>query len=71
MSLYALIGSYVMDAMGQEIVAVNIPGVFLQGDWSQDEHSEYIMFEGIMVDMTCEINLAFPDMIVWSKDDKK
>ena len=53
------------------MITVNISGAFLQGDWSQDEHPGYIMFEGIMVDMICEIDLSYHDKIIWSKDRKK
>ena len=50
-------GSCVMDAMNDwAVITVDIPGVFLQGDWPQDEYPAYIMFEGLMVDMICEIN---------------
>ena len=56
-SLYALMGSCVMNAMDKrKLIAVIIPSVFLQGGWPQDEYPGYIMFEGIMVDMICKIN---------------
>ena len=72
MSLYALMGLCVMDAMeGRKVITVDIPGAFLQGDFPQDEHPDYIMFEGIMVDMICEINPTYIDKIIWSKDNKK
>ena len=65
-------GSCLMDAMdGRKVITVDIPGAFLQGDWPQDEHPGYIMFEGIMVDMICEINPSYYDKIIWSKDCKK
>ena len=71
-SLYALMGSCVMDAMDRrKVITVNIPGAFLQGYLPQDEHPGYIMFKGIMVDMICEINPAYHDKIIWSKDNKK
>ena len=54
-SLYSLMGSCLKDAMDGRVITVNIPGAFLQGNWSQDDHPGYIMFEGIMVDMICEI----------------
>ena len=64
-SLYALMGSCLMDAMDdRKVITVDIPGVFLQGNWPQDEHPGYIMFEGIMVDMICEINPSFHGMIM-------
>ena len=54
-SLYTLMGSCVMDTIngmdGRKVITVNIPGAFLQGNWPQDVHPGYIMFEGIMVDM--------------------
>ena len=37
----------------------------------QEEHPGYIMFEGIMVDMICEIDTAYHDQIIWRKDCKK
>ena len=40
----------------RKVIAVDIPGAFLQGDWPQGKHPGYIMFEGIMMEMICEIN---------------
>ena len=58
-------GSCVMDAMNErKVITVDTPGAFLQGDWPQYRYSGYIMFEGIMVDMICEINPSFNDMII-------
>ena len=52
--------SCVMDALDdRKIITVDIPGAFLQGEWPQDEHPGYIMFEGIMVDMICEIDPSY------------
>ena len=48
--------SCLMDAVDdRKVITVDIPGAFLHGDWPQDEHPGYIMFEGIMVDMLCKI----------------
>ena len=56
----------------RKVITVDLPGAFLQGDWPQDEHPGYIMFKGIMVDMICEIDPAYHDMIIlWSKSRKK
>ena len=45
-SLYALMGSCVMDAIeGRKVITVDIPGAFLQGDWPQHEHPGYIRFD--------------------------
>ena len=71
-SLYALMGSCLIDAMdSRKVITVDIPGAFLQGDWPQDEHPGYIMIEGIMVNMICEIDPSYHNKIIWSKDRKK
>ena len=71
-SLYAPMGSCLMDAIdGRKVITFDIPGAFLQGDWPQDEHPGYIMFEGIMVEMFCEIDPSYYDKIIWSKDSRK
>ena len=50
-------GSCVMDALdNRKMITVDISGGFLQGDWPKDEHPGNIMFEGIMVDIICEID---------------
>ena len=71
-SLYALMGSCVMDALDdRKVITVDIPGAFLQGDWPQDKHPGYIMFEDIMVEMICEIDPSYHKNVIWSKDHKK
>ena len=58
-------GSCLMDAVDErKVTTVNIPDAFLQGNWPQDEHPVYIMFEGIMVDMTCKINPSYHDKFI-------
>ena len=53
-----------MDAMDdQAIITINIPESFLQGGWPQNEHPAYIMFEDLMVDMICEIDLFCFDKV--------
>ena len=65
-------GSCLMDAIDKrKVITVNIPGTFLQGNWLEDELPGYIMFEGIMADITCEINPSYQDKIIWSKDRKR
>ena len=72
MSIYAFMGSYVMNALDyRKVITVDIPGVFLQCDWSQDEHPEYIIFEDIMVNIICKIYSSYYKNIIWSKDCKK
>ena len=62
-------GSYIIDTMDERrVITANIPSAFLQGDWPQGKHSEFIMFERIMVDMICEVNPSFHNMVIWSKD---
>ena len=64
-SLYALMGSCVMDALDiRKVITVDIPGAFLQGDWPQDEHPGYIMFGGDMVGMICEVDLSYHKNII-------
>ena len=71
-SLYALMSSCVMNALdNRKVITVDIPGAFLQGDWPQDEHPGYIMFEGIMVEIICEIDPSYHMNVIWSKDHKK
>ena len=59
-SLYTLMASCVMDALDdRKTITVDIPGACLQGEWPQDEHPGYIMFEGIMVGVICEIDPSY------------
>ena len=51
-----------MDALdGRKVIMVDIPGAFLQGDWPQDKHPGYIMFEGIMVKIIYKIDPSSPN----------
>ena len=71
-SLDALMGLCLMDAMDKrKVITVDIPGVFLQGDWPQDEHPGYIMFEGTMVDMIYKIDSSYHDKVIQGKDSKR
>ena len=64
-SLYALMGSCVMDTLeNRKVITVDIPGVFLQEYWPQDKHPGYIMFEGIMVEMICEIDPSYHKNVI-------
>lgn len=63
--------SCVMDALDKRnVITVDIPGEFLQGDWPQGEHPGYIKFTGVMVDMMCEIDPSYCDKVVWSHDGR-
>ena len=46
-----------MDAPdNRQLITMEIPGAFLQGDCPQNKHSGYIIFEGIMMEMICNID---------------
>ena len=71
-SLYVLLGSCVMDALDdRKVIIVDVPDYFLQWDWPQDEHPGYIMLEGIMVEMICEIDPSYYKNVIWSEGCKK
>ena len=55
----------------RKVITVDIPGTFLQVDWPQDKHLGYITFEGIMVEIICEIDPSYYNKIIWSKKRKK
>ena len=70
-SLYALMDSCVMDALDdKKVITVDIHGAFLREDWPQDKHPGYKMFEGIMIEMICEIDPLYHKNVIWSKDCK-
>ena len=61
-----------MDEMNnRKVITVDIPGIFLQGNWTQDKYPGYIMFEGIMMEMICEIDPSYYNKIIRSKGHKK
>ena len=63
----ALFASCLVDAIEKRAVAIcDIPGAFLQADWPQDEPC-YIRFEGIMVDMICQIEPKYLDNVKHNK----
>ena len=65
-------GSCVMDVLNdRKVITVNISGAFLQGEWSQDKYPGYIMFEGVMVEIICEIDLSYHKNNIWNKICKK
>ena len=58
-SIYVLFISCAMYAMeGRQVVTCDIPGVFLQADWPEDNDC-YLKFEGLMVDMICDIDPSY------------
>ena len=55
-SIHTLFGSCVIDALdNQSVITIDTPGAFLHGIWLQDQHPGYLKFEGVMVDMYCQI----------------
>ena len=65
-SIYALFGSCVTDALDERsVITIDIPGVFLQGLWPQDQHPGYLKFEGVMVDMLCQIEPSYQEYIIY------
>ena len=67
-SIYALFGSCVIDALDERsVITIDIPGAFLQGIWPQDQHPGYLKFEGVMVDMLCQIEPSYQEYIIYRK----
>ena len=60
-----------MDAMeGRQVVTCDIPGAFLQADWLEDNDC-YLKFEGLMVDMICEIDPCYKKYVLTNKKTGK
>ena len=70
-SLYALMASCLMDAIdNRKVITCDIPGAFLQAEWPED-HDCYIKFQGVMVDMICQINPEYKKNVIVTKAGKK
>ena len=55
-SIYALIAMCAINSIeNKHVVTCDIPGAFLQAKWPKDKPT-YLRFDGIMVDMLCEID---------------
>ena len=68
MSICALFGSCVIDALDeQSVITIDIPGTFIQGIWPQDQHPGYLKFEGVMVEMLCQIEPSYHKYIIYRK----
>ena len=65
--------SCLIDAIERRCVVIgDIPGAFLQADYPQDEGKEcYIKFEGVMVDMICDIRPKYEDLIKTTTNGKR
>jgi len=67
----ALFATCLVDAIEKRAVAIcDIPGAFLQADWPQNEPC-YIRFEGIMVDMICQIEPKYSKCIKYGRNKRK
>jgi hypothetical protein len=67
----ALFATCLVDAIEKRAVAIcDIPGAFLQADWPDDEPC-YIRFEGIMVDMICQIEPTYVKCIKYGRNKRK
>ena len=56
-----------MDAMeGRQVVTCDIPGALLQADWPEDNDC-YLKFEGLMVDMICDIDPCYKKFVLTNK----
>ena len=65
-SIYALFSSCIIDALNERsIITIDIPGAFLQGIWPQDQHLGYLKFEGVMIDMLCQIEPLYQEYIIY------
>jgi hypothetical protein len=67
----ALFATCLVDAIEKRAVAIcDIPGAFLQADWPDNEPC-YIRFEGVMVDMICQIEPKYIKCIKYGRNKRK
>ena len=60
-----------MNAMEvRQVVMCNMPGVFLQADWPEDNDC-YLKFEGRMVNMICKIDPSYEKYVLTNKKTGK
>ena len=65
---HALFLGCVVDAIEERhVLTVDIPGAFLQACWPEDMPDCYLKFDGIMVDMLCQIDPSFKKYIRYGK----
>jgi hypothetical protein len=63
-SIYALMASYLMDAIDEcKVVTCDILCAFLQADWPADQDC-YLNFENVMVDMICQIDSNYDKNVI-------
>ena len=65
-SIYALM--YPINSIkNRHVVTCNIPGAFLQVKWPKDKPT-YLRFDGIMVNMLCDIDGSLKKRVVYAKN---
>ena len=65
---HALFPSCIVDAFENRCVMIaDIPAAFLLADWPANESDCYIRFEGVMVDMLCQIKPEYRKLIRYTK----
>ena len=65
--IHALFISCLIDAIeGRRVAITDIPGAFLSADWPLSAPPCYLRFEGVMVDMICELIPEYKDLIRYS-----
>ena len=70
-SIYALMAMCAINSIeNRHVVTCDIAGTFLQAKWPEDKPT-YLRFDGIMVDMLCEIDSSLKKHVVYSKNGQK
>lgn len=65
---HALFLSCLVDAAeGRKVVVADIPSAFLSADWPEDAPDCYLRFEGVMIDMLCQIEPSYKRIIKYTK----
>ena len=70
-SIYALMAMCAINSIeNRHVVTCDIPAAFLQAKWPKDKPT-YLRFDGIMVDMLCEIDSSLKKRVVYTKNGQK
>ena len=68
MKTHALLLSCIVDAFENKCVVIaDIPAAFLSADWPEDAPDCHIRFEGVMVEMLCQIKPEYRKLIKYSR----
>ena len=51
----------------RKVLVADISGALLSADWLKDAPDCYIHFEGVMIDMICQINSEYKEYIKFTK----